>query len=313
MAERYVEYNPGSAFYESKWSQLGTNKSIGFLVDVPSNSASSNKVSSSNNGAKNTSVVNSNNRGSGYTSPIIKFETLIGNNWTLCPPSTNLWTVEIKSSNSGDPKEKSSFKTLIENIMEANDNYNKTVGTRWGITYKNEKRLNEFRNSIQHADIGMFLCQSVSLPDLSVTSEQSYGQLDNHRGFILPGYVISNRPTGKQVQLSYLGTNYDLKDALFSPWCAAIAQQGLIEDESLKCLRADLFINLYSCGIPEKMNKETPSPTWQLRKQVKVIRAFPIGISEVNGAYDYETDNAGKFRVFNVDFNFDDIVVNYQY
>lgn len=270
------------------------------------------KPSSTSNGS-NGSSINGVSIGSTYTSPIIKFETLIGNNWTLCPPSTNLWTVEIKSSNTGDAKETSSFKTLIENIAAVNDNYNKTVGTGWGISYKNTKRRDEFRNSVQHSDIGMFLCQSVSLPDLSVTSEQSYGQLDNHRGFILPGYVISNRPTGKQVQLSYLGTNYDLKDVLFSPWCAAVAQQGLIEDESLKCLRGDLFINLYSCGIPEKMNKETLSPTWQLRKQIIVLRAFPIGINEVNGAYDYDVDNAGKFRVFNVDFNFDDIVVNYQY
>lgn len=269
-------------------------------------------AAASNNGNKGTGDLKIVDKKSSHTSPIIKFETLIGNSWTLCPPSTNLWTVEIKNSNNGDGKA-TSFKNLLENIEKANNRYYSSVGTKWGISYKNTKRRDEFRNSVQHSDIGMFLCQSVSLPDLSVTSEQSYGQLDGHRGFILPGYVISNRPTGKQVQLSYLGTNYDLKDVLFSPWCAAVAQQGLIEDAELPCLRGDLFINLYSCGIPEKMNKETLSPTWQLRKQIIVLRAFPIGINEVNGAYDYEVESAGKFRVFSVDFNFDDIVVNYQY
>ena len=257
---------------------------------------------------------------------IINFEQEIPNNWELCPPSTNLWTVQIKNASNGKATA-TSFAELYGNILSANSNYSMLVSNLWHVSGVKKEKFDEnvkkFFGRAHSNEYGIILCQSVTLPDLSVTAEQSYGELDNYRGFLMPGHTVNNRTLGKQVQLSFLGTNYDLKDMFFTPWCAAIAQQGLIEDTELPCLRADLYINLYSPNEKFHDHLHTPpdpddyviiSPNdenWDLRKQIKVTRAYPIAINDVNGAYDYETESAGKFRVFNVDFNFDEISIEY--
>lgn len=258
------------------------------------------------------------------TGAIVNFEQVIPVNWELCPPSTNLWTVQIKNASNG--KAATSFAELYGNILSANSKYSMLVSNLWHVSgIKKEKfdeNVKKFFGRVHSNEYGIILCQSVTLPDLSVTAEQSYGELDNYRGFLMPGHTVNNRTLGKQVQLSFLGTNYDLKDLFFTPWCAAIAQQGLIEDEALPCLRADLYINLYSPNetneaANNKLNDDDSKilydTGWFLRKQIKVTRAYPISISDVNGAYDYETENAGKFRVFNVDFNFDEISIEYHH
>lgn len=275
------------------------------------------------------------------TGAIVNFEQVIPDNWELCPPSTNLWTVQIKNASNGEAVA-TSFAELYGNILSANSKYSMLVSNLWHVSGVKKEKFNEnvkkFFGKADSNKYGIILCQSVTLPDLSVTAEQSYGELDNYRGFLMPGHTVNNRTLGKQVQLSFLGTNYDLKDMFFTPWCAAVAQQGLIEDDELPCLRADLYINLYSPNekaneiihkkkddraFINEFNDALISLTtytanlfgddiyWDLRKQIKVTRAYPIAINDVNGAYDYETENAGKFRVFNVDFNFDEISIEY--
>lgn len=54
-----------------------------------------------------------------------------------------------------------------------------------------------------------------------------------------------SRQNNRNLNISFLISNWDIGDILFDPWIAAVAQKGLIEDGS-STIKAKITISEYS-------------------------------------------------------------------
>lgn len=242
--------------------------------------------------------------------------------WKFNFPSKNLWTVEIKLHNDGTSSADHSLLKLYQNIDAANRRWNAMIGGEWKVSTRNTSSdfANDFLNRFQSDKTALFLAQGVGFQYRSSTVNQNASDnIAPHTGFMKFGMIEAGAMYNPDCRIQFYETNWDLGDILFDKWIAAVTQQGLIEDSSLPCIKADIFINYYSAGVPttkksktaataanqqaqqNTANKAVSTPQqakatqvtqagWTLRKIVKLYSAVP---TNREGTTDVSYENTG--------------------
>ena len=229
--------------------------------------------------------------------------------WKFNPPSHNLWTVEIQLHNDGTGTSHTLLE-LYKNIDKANRTYQSTVGTSWKITSPtNASFANDFLNRLQSDKTAFFLAQGFNFDTRQVNISDNVADfMSQESGFLKYGTIENGAIYNPSARFQFLETNWSLSDIFFDRWIAAIGQQGLIEDSSLPNIKADIFVYQYSAGIPSTMANKRSENTkeWQLRKIVKLIKAFPKSRGQAEFAY----ENNGP-KIDTVEFSFMDYQTEY--
>ena len=231
-------------------------------------------------------------------------------NFQFCPPSDNLWTVNIDSEGT-DFTDGSSLITLYNSIINTNQNWEQMVGTGWKIILPkkqdySEKYIQDFLG-VQ----GIFLAQDVNFPPLQTQINQNFftgGQ--QHGSFYNFGNVSMSRPNNRNLNISFLISNWDIGDILFDPWIAAVAQKGLIEDGN-STIKAKITISEYSQSVPKEYNNNISSLQMKIRKQYIFRNCVPTRRGEVSK--NYNVNEAGTFKKSIVNFIFDDYKIIYNF
>lgn len=142
------------------------------------------------------------------------------------------------------------------------------------------------------------------------------------------GRVAMSRPNNRNLNISFLVSNWDIGDILFEPWIAAVAQKGLIEDGQ-SSIKANIIIKEYTAVKPvytDKSNDEIRNLKYnpergvneklshlytqmEVRKQYKFFNCVPIKRGEISK--NYEPNEAGTFKKSIVNFIFDDYKIEY--
>ena len=103
------------------------------------------------------------------------------------------------------------------------------ISSKWKINLPNNTSALQSYLSDFSQNAGLFLAQSISFTPLSITSSNNFfGELQNHGGFFNTGNIIQSRQPHSGLKISFLVSNWDVGDIIFEPWIAAIAQKGLI-------------------------------------------------------------------------------------
>lgn len=231
----------------------------------------------------------------------------------FAPPSDNLWSVQIKLQSISTPNELSN---LYSNIIAVNKAWTNKISSKWKINLpKNTSALQSYLSDFSQ-NAGLFLAQSISFTPLSITSSNNFfGELQNHGGFFNTGNIIQSRQPHSGLKISFLVSNWDVGDIIFEPWIAAIAQKGLIQDGKLP-IKAKIIITEYSSGQPlptvlkKEYKKQTVSEMFP-RKQYIFYNCYPVSRGPIDKNYEYA--EAGAFKTNVVDFRFDDYEINYLY
>lgn len=232
----------------------------------------------------------------------------------FAPPSDNLWTVSIRLHSDNLNSRPDSISQLYQNIILANHVYdNQNVKSKWGIEYAS-KVVNNPNNYI--ADLAgnskIFLAQSVNFRPYGITiNENVFSNGQAAGGFLTFGKVLQSKSGGNECNINFLVSNWDICDVLVDPWIAAIAKYGLIEDDSIVNLKADIYIEEYSASVDKKLNNDNNYNFSEmvLRKTYKFIKAFPISRGEISKNYDF--NQAGSFKTSMVNFKFDEYKIIY--
>lgn len=232
--------------------------------------------------------------------------------WKFCPPSDHLWTVHFTLSPRSTTGEiqQSSLGDLYNNIISANTRYDSMYSPIWKIDVPND--ISSYMGNIQDSTIGMFLASDVSfstnkINSISATSES----IKPYSGWLSYGKIQAGRDHTHTAKIKFFKSNWDISEIFFDRWIGAIGQQGLIEDETLPNLKANIIINEYACSAPaEKLTKiGTDITSWLLRKTITLSRAFPTSRDQTT--LSYEDGDAGKVKYNNVDFDFDSYQIKY--
>ena len=194
-----------------------------------------------------------------FISKLQKFE--------FCPPSDNLWTIEITGQ-----YDNTKLVGLYDNILSTNKNWSNQVGTRWKInmeTAENTSKHNTKRDFMQifQDDVsGLFLAQNVSFtPMASNVIDKPWSQALNNNMFLNFGNAATGRSESKNLNISFLISNWDICDILFDPWISAVGQKGLIEDEQ-PSIKAKIIISEFSSGLPKEYTNNRPMEEMKCRK-----------------------------------------------
>lgn len=248
--------------------------------------------------------------------PMGKFFNQMGK-FYYCPPSSNLWTVEIKghSVNNRDAT-KSSLKTLYSMITTVNDAYAKVVHSDWGVDSSIPVKtsgltMNEFINGF--ATVGnLFLAQSVKAPSNKITDNGNvFADFSQHGGFLTMPRVINSRQPGQlSCIINFNVGNWDLGDLIIDPWIAALAQRGLVKDGDID-LTAEIYLTHYAASAPNiDKNWNGVASEWVLRKQITLYGAFPIERGELIDVT-YDNEKGGKYVTQSCTFHYDDYFTRY--
>lgn len=225
-------------------------------------------------------------------------------NWEFCPPSNNLWTVDIRLHSSGSSPAVHSLLTLYYNIKAALAIYKRTYAAKFNVTV-NEAKVNKYLSLLQQNKLNIFLANRITAPSYSVSVEDAPApNITTHGGFITSGKSIIGRNHSLQCNIQFLQSNYEIGDILFDQWIAALAAQGLIQDPNLPELRADIFLYNYAASHPDHPRIST----WVLRKTLILYKAFPIGRGGTVNSY--EPGEIG-YRNDQVQFKFSDYSIEY--
>lgn len=231
--------------------------------------------------------------------------------WQFCPPSNNLWTVEIVEHKESDGNTMgASLSSLYSNIIKVNDQFSMHFTNSYGILKNKENPdvVKNFITSAQHNQIGLFLATDISFNSNAVTIvDKASNFAEPFTGWLSYGKIQQGRTHNRAAVIKFYQSNWDINEVLFDPWIAAIGQQGLIEgDESDKLynIKADIYIKEYAAS---SVNAKTN--TWVLRKQIKLTKAFPKSREQYK--YSYSPDNAGAFLSTKVDFEFENYAIEY--
>lgn len=228
-------------------------------------------------------------------------------NWWFCPPSDHLWTVSIvlspRTNSGGDTQ--STLGQLVSEIEKVNKTFNKMYSPKWKVEFENKKsNADSYLGMLNDPTIGMFLATDISFNANSVIirDNQSNNSLQ-YTGFFSYAKTQTGRNHNHAIKIKFLKSNWDINDFFIDAWIAAIGQQGLIEDDSLPNIKADIYINEYAGSSPGREG------TWFRRKQIKLTKAFPKARDQIE--YTYSSDSAGEFKSKGVDFEFDGYEVTY--
>lgn len=225
------------------------------------------------------------------------------NDWKYCPPSDHLWTVTFLLAPRGGANEIGTFKTLYNNILKVNNQYNATFSPLWKISTPSDD-IN-FVLGAQDTTIGMFLASEISFNgnSISITDTQSNNSLQ-YTGWLSYGKTVTGRSHNHAAKIRFFKSNWDITEIFIDRWIAAIGQQGLIEDSSLSNIKANVVITEYAASVPNQS-----AGVWVPRKKITLLRAFPKNRGE--SKYDYSPENAGDAKFNLVDFEFDAYQVEY--
>lgn len=235
--------------------------------------------------------------------------------WKFCPPSSNLWTIEIKLHNDGDlaGENDHSLKALYENILAVNDLFNDNFFTSYNVKVKGDDGHNELKkyiDSVQNGDhCGFFLANNITVGTNSVQikaeASQSHTQ---HSGWLSYGKAATGRDHNHAAVIQFYTTNWDINELFFDKWIAAIGQQGLVEgdDNDLKNIKADIFINEWAASIPNSGNNNI----WHLRKQILLTKVIPYSRDQYS--YTYTEEDAGLMKPLKVNFQFENYAITYE-
>lgn len=226
-------------------------------------------------------------------------------NWEFSPPSSNLWTVDIKLHSAGTGASVHSLSSLYNNIQKALERFKNTYATKFAVNV-NQSKLAKYLTLLQQEKLNIFLANMVTANTYSVSVEDSIAPgISQHGGFITAGKSITGRNQSLQCSIQFIQSNYEISEILFDQWIAAIAAQGLIQDPSLPELRSDIFLYNYAASHPDKPN----ASTWILRKTIALHKAFPISRGGMKATY--EPNDAGTYKNDQINFRFSDYSIEY--
>lgn len=233
--------------------------------------------------------------------------------YKYCPPSDNLWTIEIRQhSYGGGDSANNTLVHLYNAIRTVNDSWRgSTFLTTWEVNMPSDLKqdvdilyLSNFTD-----ELGVFLAQDVTVQTFENQFDQSTGMdLVGHGGFLNMGRVFQGRALPNTCNISFLISNWSISDILIEPWIAAIAQRGLIEREDglngTGSIRADIRIRQYSASSPTSEEGKMI-----LRKAITLYNAFP----QKRGAIElkYDSGSAGQYQKDVVTFQFDEYSIEY--
>lgn len=125
------------------------------------------------------------------------------------------------------------------------------------------------------------------------------------------GNTLLQKSSGNSCNISFLISNWSIGDILIEPWIAAIMQRGLIESsngplDGQKSIKADIYIREYSASSDSKVYQNA---NMRLRKEYRLVNAFPVKRSQVE--YKYDQGSAGEYRKEVVPFYFDEYSIRY--
>lgn len=245
-------------------------------------------------------------------------------NFYYCPPSNNLWTVNINLHNnsqvSGTDSESKSqtFKlvNLYENIISVNKNFKDSIGSLWNISTEGTDdtsgmTIKGFFDGFESVG-NIFMAQSVvtQSPDIQ-DNANIFTDLGLHGGFIAPGRIIQNRNVSSlSCSINFLESNWSILDILIDPWMAAIAQNGLIKDSGKRELTADIRLLFYAQSAPHKSTEKQAALEMIPQKQITLYGAYPVSRDSLSDA-SYDFEKAGIYRNAVVRFNFEDYSIRY--
>lgn len=222
--------------------------------------------------------------------------------WKFCPPSDHLWTISIVSNTNG----KRTFGNLWSEIKAVNSTFSSIYKHNWKVELEfGAGGEDSYFGVLDDPTIGIFLATDINFNANSVIirDNQSANSLQ-YTGFFSYAKTQTGRNHNHAIKVRFLKSNWDFNEIFIDSWIAAIGQQGLIEDSSLPNIKADITINEYAASAPGQ--KEG---AWFLRKQVKLLKAFPKSRDQIE--YTYSPDSAGEFKSKAVDFEFDGYEVKY--
>lgn len=107
-------------------------------------------------------------------------------------------------------------------------------------------------------------------------------------------------------------SNWSVLDILIYPWVAAVTMQGLIRDDSLPELTADVVLRQYAVSTPYgKSVALSPdgNDTMTLLKTYYVYEAYPTQVQLPS--YGYKQEDGGYKLNNSVTFNFTDMKIVY--
>jgi hypothetical protein len=258
----------------------------------------------------------------------------------FAPPSDNVWTVSIKciphkvKTEDGIQDIKPSLETLYKAILGVNKKWNEKVASKWDINLEGaQSSSNQTVSQAFMEKFGglpeIFLAQDVNFSPLSVDLNHGiFPQGSQFGSFYNFGRVAMSRPNNRNLNISFLVSNWDICDILFDPWIAAVAQKGLIEDGQ-SSIKANIIIKEYTATNPvyiDKSNDEIRNLKYnpergvneklshlytqmECRKQYKFFNCVPIKRGEISK--NYEPNEAGTFKKSIVNFTFDDYKIEY--
>lgn len=243
------------------------------------------------------------------------------NDWKFCPPAGHLWTVKINLHNDAPLGEKGnesadhSFKKLYENILKVNKEYHSTFSSSYAVSIKNDDTnalLLQYIESLQDNEIGLFLANEITFNSNNIkVQDTSSQQNQNFTGWLSYGKVVAGRDHSHNGKFNFYATNWDINELFFDRWIAAIGQQGLVEgdeDQGLYNIKADIFINLYSPSVPTPADENWKE--WQLRKTIKLTRAFPKSRDQYKFSYN---EDAAEMVSSKVDIEFENYSIEYEF
>ena len=231
----------------------------------------------------------------------------------FAPPSDNIWTVSIevasaRGSNLTDKDDLgTSIGTLYNGIIAANKLWSQKTATRWAINVDKLSLNDKFFSNF--ADLPeIFLASDINFTPIENQIESNiFTQANQYGSFYNFGHIGMARPNNRNLNISFLVSNWDIGDILIDPWIAAVAQKGLIEDGQ-GCIKADILIKEYAVYKAPQTNY-TKNAEMECRKQYRFFNCVPTKRGEVSKNYD--PNEAGTFKKSIVSFKFDDYRIDY--
>lgn len=195
-------------------------------------------------------------------------------------------------------------------------NFKRNFSTKYSVNIFNNTELDHYLTNLQKSNTNIFLAQGVNInTNRTNVSESDAGYLQQHGGFITSGKTISSRNNMMSVNIQFLQSNYEISDIIFDQWISALACQGLIQDDTLPELRADIFLYNYAASHPDHLSaggsygKKGGALRWVLRKTVTLYKAFPVSRGDLKVTYD--PNEAGVYSIDTVNFRFSDYKIDY--
>lgn len=235
--------------------------------------------------------------------------------FSYCPPSNNLWTVQVREHNYGNGEQGKSLVSLYGNIISVNNSWNaSTFNSAWKMEMTDAMRkkvTTEYLSGLEHENY-LFLASDVTVHPFETSVNSAMAQdIRAAGGFINMGNTLLQKSQGNTCNISFLVSNWAVGDILIEPWIAAILQRGLVEStngplDGDRSIKADIYIREYSASSDAPVYQNV---VMKPRKEIRLINAYPFKRGEIE--YKYDSGTAGEYRKEVVSFSFDNYSQSY--